>query len=228
MIHIYLRRLWYRVDRKCKYILMFPHLNAATLRWRHNVRDSVSNHQPHHCLLSRLFRRRSKKTSKRCVTGLCLCGEFTGDRWIPRTNGQSRGKCFHLMTSSSWRKRFVLWQTCDESSRTIPQRGVYVVKHGELLVAKIYGLLWMPIQNDFISGVAIWNSEMSVSFISINSLVPGATIWRNRFMSTVLQVMAWWLTPPSHYLNQWWLIISKVHRHSYLGNFTRDASTINH
>ena len=25
---------------------------------------------------------------------------FTGDRWIPRTNGQLRGKCFHLMTSS--------------------------------------------------------------------------------------------------------------------------------
>ena len=29
-----------------------------------------------------------------------LCGEFTGDRWIPRTNGQLLGKCFHLMTSS--------------------------------------------------------------------------------------------------------------------------------
>ena len=29
-----------------------------------------------------------------------LCGKFTGDRWIPRTNGQLRGKCFHLMTSS--------------------------------------------------------------------------------------------------------------------------------
>ena len=30
-----------------------------------------------------------------------LCGEFTGgDRWIPRTNGQSRGKCFYLMRSS--------------------------------------------------------------------------------------------------------------------------------
>ena len=29
-----------------------------------------------------------------------LCGEFTGDRWITRTNGQLRGKCFHLMTSS--------------------------------------------------------------------------------------------------------------------------------
>ena len=27
----------------------------------HNGRDSVSNHQPHDCLLNRLFRRRSKK-----------------------------------------------------------------------------------------------------------------------------------------------------------------------
>ena len=44
---------------------------AYTLRWRHNERDSVSNHQPHDCLLNRLFRRRSKKTSKLRVTGLC-------------------------------------------------------------------------------------------------------------------------------------------------------------
>ena len=29
-----------------------------------------------------------------------LCGEFTGYRWIPRTKGQLRGKCFHLMTLS--------------------------------------------------------------------------------------------------------------------------------
>ena len=46
-----------------------------TLRWRHNGRYSVSNHQPHGCLLNRLFRRRSKKTSKLRVTGLCA-GEF--------------------------------------------------------------------------------------------------------------------------------------------------------
>ena len=41
-----------------------------SLQWRHNGLDSVSNHQPHHCLLSRLFGRRSKKTSKLHVTGL--------------------------------------------------------------------------------------------------------------------------------------------------------------
>ena len=42
-----------------------------SIRWRHNGRDSVSNHQPHDCLLKRLFRRRSKKTSKLRITGLC-------------------------------------------------------------------------------------------------------------------------------------------------------------
>ena len=42
------------------------------LQWRHNGRDGVSNHQPHDCLLNRLFRRKSKKTSKLRVTGLCV------------------------------------------------------------------------------------------------------------------------------------------------------------
>ena len=51
------------------------------LRWRHNGCHSVSNHQPHNCLLNRLFRRKSKKTSKLRVTGLCArnspgTGEF--------------------------------------------------------------------------------------------------------------------------------------------------------
>ena len=41
------------------------------LQWRNNDNDSVSNHQPHGCLLNRLFGRRSKKTSKLRVTGLC-------------------------------------------------------------------------------------------------------------------------------------------------------------
>ena len=52
-----------------------------TLRWRHNEHAGVSNHQPHGCLLNRLFRRKSKKTSKLRVTGLCAgnspgTGEF--------------------------------------------------------------------------------------------------------------------------------------------------------
>ena len=53
-----------------------------TLRWRHNDHAGVSNHQPPGCLLNRLFRRKSKKTSKLRVTGLCAgnspgTGEFS-------------------------------------------------------------------------------------------------------------------------------------------------------
>ena len=56
-----------------------------SLQWRHNGRDGVSNHQSHHCLLNRLFRRRSKKTSKLRVTGLCaknspVTGEFPAQK----------------------------------------------------------------------------------------------------------------------------------------------------
>ena len=45
---------------------------VITLQWRHNDHDGVSNHQSHGSLLNRLFRRRSKKTSKLRVTGLCV------------------------------------------------------------------------------------------------------------------------------------------------------------
>ena len=56
-------------------------MNTVPLQWRHNGRDIVSNHQPYDCLPNRLFRRRSKKTSKLRVTGLCVgnspgTGEF--------------------------------------------------------------------------------------------------------------------------------------------------------
>ena len=59
----------------------YIYLPYDSLQWRHNGHDSVSNHQPHDCLLNRLFRRRSKKASKLRVTGLCAgnspgTGEF--------------------------------------------------------------------------------------------------------------------------------------------------------
>ena len=61
--------------------LQFNWHSYTSLQLRHNGQDSVSNHQPHDCLLNRLFRHRSKKTSKLRVTGLCAgnslgTGEF--------------------------------------------------------------------------------------------------------------------------------------------------------
>ena len=47
------------------------------------------------CFSFVFVRRRSNKTPKLCVTGLC--------EWNPLTKGQYSWKCFHLMTSSSCR-----------------------------------------------------------------------------------------------------------------------------
>ena len=52
------------------------------LRWLHNGHNCVSNHQPRHCLLNRLFERTSKKTSKLRVTGLCA-GNSPGTSEFP-------------------------------------------------------------------------------------------------------------------------------------------------
>ena len=74
-----------------------------SLQCRHNEPNGVSNQQPQDCLLNRLFRRWSKKTSKLCITGLCVgksptSGEFPAQRasnaenvsiwWRHHVNGQ--------------------------------------------------------------------------------------------------------------------------------------------
>ena len=55
------------------------------LQRRHYGHYGVSNHQPHDCLLNRLFRRRKKITSRLRVTGFCagnspVTGEFPTQR----------------------------------------------------------------------------------------------------------------------------------------------------
>ena len=58
----------------------------------------------------------------------------------------------------------------------------------------------------------------------LNSLGSGDAIWPQRSGSTLAQAMACCLRAPNHYLNQCWLIISKVEWHSSEGKFTRDTS----
>ena len=48
------------------------------LQWRHNEPDGVSNHRRLGCLVNRLFKRRSKETSKFRVTGFCAGNH----RWL--------------------------------------------------------------------------------------------------------------------------------------------------
>ena len=59
------------------------------LRWSHNGHNGISTHQCLNCLLNRLFRHRSKETSKLRVTGLCVgnspvTGEFPTGKPVTR------------------------------------------------------------------------------------------------------------------------------------------------
>ena len=63
----------------------------TTLQWRRNEQDGVLNHRRLDCLLNLLFRCRSKKTSKLCVTGLC-------DRWFHSQKASNAGS-----VSTWWR-----------------------------------------------------------------------------------------------------------------------------
>ena len=68
---------WKKTDRNFHWVL--------SLQWHHNGRDGISNHQRHNCLLNCQFMRRSKKTSKLHITGLCegnslVTGEIPSQR----------------------------------------------------------------------------------------------------------------------------------------------------
>ena len=62
---------------------------VPTLQWRYNERTGVWNHRRLDCLLNRLIRHRSKKSSKLRVTGLCEGNPpITGD--FPRKGSVTR------------------------------------------------------------------------------------------------------------------------------------------
>ena len=101
-------------------LLGYYHQNLKSpLRWRHNGHDSVSNHQPHDCLFNRLFRRRSKKTSKLGVTGLCTgnapeTGEFLAQMASNAENVSVWWRhhvtsIYHILTSA-WRRMWEVYR----------------------------------------------------------------------------------------------------------------------
>ena len=75
---------------------------GITLEWRHNARDSVSNHQPHDCLLNRCFRQ-IKENIK------------APRHWPLRGNSSETGEFPAQMASNAenasiwWRHHSLLW-----------------------------------------------------------------------------------------------------------------------
>ena len=107
-----------RISLMWKYIYTFSNLTTdpcwqdtrlqcgshdKSLQWRHNGHDRVSNHQPHDCLLNRIFRRRSKKTSKLRVTGL-WAGNSPGTGEFPAQMASNAENVSIWWRHHEWRK----------------------------------------------------------------------------------------------------------------------------
>ena len=89
--------------------------SSYSLQWRHNERDSVSNHQPYDCLFNCLFRRRSKKTSKLRATGLCMGNS-------PVTSEFPTQRASNAENISIWWRHHVHWLAMVYSSTVLIQR----------------------------------------------------------------------------------------------------------
>ena len=116
-------------------------MHADWSQWHHNGRDGVSNRQPHDCLLNRLFRHRSKKTSKLHFTGLRVGNSSR--------KGPATGKCFHLMMSScttetdTYRNRYSMNIFLNASG----QRFIYPIPLLKKMVLKQVSLTSLKIEN---------------------------------------------------------------------------------
>ena len=104
---------------------------------------------------------------------------------------------------------------------------IWEVKRNEMHVIDTWQITNYWLIKDKLSSDASSQNLWLILMKLINSLWPSDAIWWHISGSTLAQVMACCLAAPSHYLNQCWLIISKVQWYSLEGNFTRDTSTIN-
>ena len=114
-------------------------------------------------------------------------------RWIPRTKGQLRGKCFHLMMSS-----------CHIS--TPDSSAVWFQSLNAVIVC------WCPAlcNNSIMRCCIVWQwlsmfNELIVAWWHL--------IWWHKSGSALAQIMAFCLTAPSYFLNQCLLVINNVQWH---------------
>ena len=151
-----------------------------TFQWRHNECDGVSNHQPHGCLVNRLFnrlfRRRSKNISKLRVTGLCggnspATGEFPAQR------------------ASNAENVFIWWRHYDSLSVTL---ALQLIRDSNFVAFSVHMIYTINIcryinpifinytiyifiqQTSFLAGISPWSREYYVPLKYSPSMKPNS------------------------------------------------------
>ena len=111
ILHIFTMLAFLAVGQSCDWPQRICHMNIRSnmKNMRNGIKhytDVIMNTMASHItpppivLFTQPFIQAQIKENIKAPRHWPLCGKFTGDRWFPRTKGQWRGKCFHLMTSS--------------------------------------------------------------------------------------------------------------------------------
>ena len=193
-------------DGGCKTCSQWKLLNISLL-WRHNGGECVSNHQPHDCILNRLFRRRSKKTSKLRVTGLCA-GNSPGTGEFPAqmdSNAENVSIWWrHQVCSRNRKKQF--------SAKVPPIISVYKCVFWHITHRIDYITHW---GRDKMA--AILQTTFSNAFSWMKMLEFRLIFHWSFFLRVQLTIFQHWfrywlgaVQATSHYLNQCWLVYWRI------------------
>ena len=157
----------------------------GSLEWRYNGHDSVSNHQPHDCLLNHLFRRRSTKTSKLRVTGLCAgnspeTGAFPTHIW-PVTRKMIPFDDVIMRWMHPWRTVYEGILTCCTGCFHFTMTSWHAFSIYGPLGEKSSGHRWFPPQRTVMRSFDVQTMEMAMIWHAITLM------WRhcNGFFSIV-------------------------------------------
>ena len=120
---------------------------CKSLQWRHNEHNGISDHQPHDCLLNRLYKRRWKKTSKFGVTGLWarnspVTGEFPAQGAINYLSLVSNGQINNIAAL------FEVMTCCLLDCRPLPETTMALFIDLSITVLLYIVLLYMTIYTD--------------------------------------------------------------------------------
>ena len=154
--------IWLRRDFPGANDLTFQHI---PLQLRHNEHDDVSNHQPGDCLLSRLLRRRSKKTSKLRVTGLCARNSpVTGEIPAQRASNAENVPIWwrHYLSEKHWLREWLV----PDGTKLLPEP--MFINHQWGLVAFIWGHFHLGTLKIF-----TWY-ELKFTYLRLQRGLPGA------------------------------------------------------
>ena len=131
----------------CMEVMWNPHVLDNSLLWRRNGRDCVSNHQPHDCLLSRLFRHISKKISKLRVTGLSAGNSPVTDEFPAQMASNAENVSIwwrhHVSQTPLTVWRHSKWHAPPRFTNAIRQikEGENYVQESQTILIRLYNLL---------------------------------------------------------------------------------------